>query len=122
MTQRIAVIGTGTIGASWAAAFLAQGYEVAATDPGPGAEAFARRFIENAWPALQQLGAVVPGADAKRFSFHGKVASALESAAFVQESGPEREDLKTALLAEIDAALPPDVVIASSSSGLLISR
>ena len=122
MTQRIAVIGAGTIGASWAAAFLARGHEVTAYDPSPNGEAFARRFIDNAWPTLQKLGRVVPDADHKRISFPGGVAATVKDAAFVQESGPEREDAKIALFAEIDATLPPEVVIASSSSGLLISR
>jgi len=122
MPQRIAVIGAGTIGASWAAIFLARGYDVAASDPGPNAESFARRFIDNAWPTLETLGWVVPGASPRRFSFHAEVAAAVEGASFVQESGPEREDLKIALFATIDAAAPPEVVIASSSSGLLISR
>lgn len=122
MTQRIAVIGAGTIGASWAAAFLARGYEVSATDPSPNAEAFARRFIDTAWPTLQKLGWVVADADPKRITFHREVAATVQGASFVQESGPEREDLKIALFAEIDAALPAEVVIASSSSGLLISR
>jgi carnitine 3-dehydrogenase len=121
MTKRVAVIGAGTIGASWAAYFLARGFEVTAFDPSPGGEAFARRFIDNAWPTLETLGWVVQDADPKRFSFHSGVAAAVKGAQFVQESGPERENLKIAVFAEIDAALPQDVVIASSSSGLLIS-
>ncbi len=122
MSKRVSVVGAGTIGASWAAIFLARGYEVAATDPAPQGEAFARRFIDNAWPTLEKLGLVAKGASAKAFSFHRDVAAAVKGAEFVQESGPEREDLKIELLAAIDAALPSDVVIASSSSGLLISR
>jgi 3-hydroxyacyl-CoA dehydrogenase len=122
MSKRVSVIGAGTIGASWAAIFLARGFEVAASDPSPAGEAFARRFVDNAWQTLDKLGLVVKGADPKRMSFHGDVASALKGATFVQESGPEREDLKIELFAAIDAALPADVVIASSSSGLLISR
>jgi carnitine 3-dehydrogenase len=122
MTKRVSVVGAGTIGASWTAIFLARGYDVAATDPSAGAEAFARRFIDTAWPALQKLGLVVPEASAKRLSFHRDVAATVKGAAFVQENGPEREDLKIELFAEIDAALPKDIVIASSSSGLLISR
>ena len=65
MTRRVAVIGAGTIGASWAAYFLARGFEVGAYDPSPNGEAFARRFIDNAWPALEKLNAVGPGADRK---------------------------------------------------------
>jgi len=122
MNKRVSVIGTGTIGASWAAIFLARGYEVAGSDPAPNAEAFARRFIGNAWPTLEKLGLVVDGASPQTFSFHRDVAAAVKGASFVQESGPEREDLKVDVFAQIDAALPPEVVIASSSSGLLISR
>jgi carnitine 3-dehydrogenase len=122
MPKRIAVIGAGTIGASWAAYFLARGFEVAAYDPSPNGEAFARRFIDNAWPTLKKLKAVQPGADRERFEFFKDPATAAKGAAFVQESGPEREDIKIELFATLDAALPPETVIATSSSGLLISR
>jgi 3-hydroxyacyl-CoA dehydrogenase len=120
--QRVAIIGAGMIGASWAANFLARGLGVTAYDPSPGAESFARRFIESAWPTLQKLDAVLPGASPQRLTFHRDAASAVMQADFVQESGPEREDIKIALFAEIDAALPPQAILASSSSGLLISR
>ena len=122
MTKRISVIGAGTIGASWAAYFLARGFEVAAYDPAPNGEDFARRFIDNAWPTLEKLKAVQPGADRKRFSFFKDPAAAAKGAAFVQESGPELEGVKIELFAAIDGATPLDSVIASSSSGLLISR
>ncbi|HET9714972.1 MAG TPA: 3-hydroxyacyl-CoA dehydrogenase NAD-binding domain-containing protein [Pseudolabrys sp.] len=122
MPQRIAVIGAGTIGASWAAYFLARGFTVAAYDPAPNGEDFTRRFIENAWPTLEKLNAVTPGADRKRLQFFSEPAAVAEGADFVQESGPEREDVKTDLFAAIDAAAPQETVIASSSSGLLISR
>ena len=122
MTRRVSVIGAGTIGASWAAYFLARGFEVGAYDPLPDGEAFARRFIDNAWPTLEKLNAVQPGADRKRFAFFKEPAAAVKGAEFVQENGPEREDLKIELFATLDAALPPETVIATSSSGLLISR
>ena len=102
MTKRISVIGAGTIGASWAAYFLARGFEVAAYDPAPNGEDFARRFIDNAWPTLEKLNAVQSGADRKRFSFFKDPAAAAKGAAFVQESGPEREDVKIELFAAID--------------------
>ena len=122
MTKRISVIGAGTIGASWAAYFLARGFEVFAYDPAPNGEDFARRFIDNAWPTLEKLKAVQPDADRKRFSFFKDPVAAAKGAAFVQESGPEREDVKIELFAAIDGAAPANSVIASSSSGLLISR
>ncbi|MGA7012550.1 MAG: 3-hydroxyacyl-CoA dehydrogenase NAD-binding domain-containing protein [Pseudolabrys sp.] len=122
MTRRVGVIGAGTIGASWAAYFLARGFEVAAYDPAPNGEDFARRFIDTAWPTLEKLNVVQAGADRKRFEFFKDPAAATKGAEFVQESGPEREDLKVELFASLDAALPPDIVIATSSSGLLASR
>lgn len=123
MPQRIAIIGTGTIGASWAAICLARGHDVAASDPAPGAEDFLRRFVANAWPTLETLGWVARGATPDRLRFHvTDVAAACQDADFVQESGPEREELKIEVFAVIDAAAPAETVIASSSSGLLISR
>ena len=122
MTRRVSVIGVGTIGASWAAYFLARGFDVGAYDPLPNGEAFARRFIDNAWPTLEKLNAVQPSADRNRFEFFKEPVAAVKGAEFVQESGPEREDLKIELFATLDAALPPETVIATSSSGLLISR
>ncbi len=119
--RRVAVIGAGTIGASWAAYFLARGLEVTASDPAPDGEAFLRRFIAGAWPALSRLGLTVD-ADPERIVFTRDVAAAVAGAEFVQESGPEREDVKIELFRTLDAALSPEVVIASSSSGLLISR
>ena len=54
--RRIAIIGTGVIGASWTALYLAKGLQVVATDIAPTAEASLRKFVENAWPALERLG------------------------------------------------------------------
>ncbi|HWD59824.1 MAG TPA: 3-hydroxyacyl-CoA dehydrogenase NAD-binding domain-containing protein [Stellaceae bacterium] len=121
-TRKVATIGAGTIGASWAAVFLAHGLTVAASDPGPGAEDFLKRFVAAAWPSLARLVPLPAVPPWQRLSFHAEPEAALEGAAFVQESAPEREDLKRALVARLDAALDPSVVIASSSSGLLMSR
>ncbi|GAA4079166.1 3-hydroxyacyl-CoA dehydrogenase NAD-binding domain-containing protein [Nocardioides kongjuensis] len=120
MTRPVAVVGTGTIGASWAALFLARGHDVRAHDPAPGAEARLRNAVADAWPALARLG-LAPGADRSRLSFHGHLDAALHDAGFVQESGPEDLDLKAALLGAIDANAPADAVVASSSSGLMPS-
>ena len=120
MTRPVAVVGTGVIGAGWAALFLAHGYDVRAHDPAPGAEARLRAAVDDAWPALTRLG-LAHGADRARLSFHDDAAEAVADAAFVQESGPESPELKTALLSTIDAAAPADAVIASSSSGLMPS-
>ena len=119
--SRVCLIGAGVIGAGWAARCLARGLEVVATDPGEGAEARLREGVETAWPAVTKLTARVEG-DPSRLSFTADLEEAVAGADFVQESAPEREDLKIDLLARIDAAAPADVVIASSSSGLLPSR
>jgi len=118
--RRVAVIGTGTIGASWAAFFLSRGIAVAAYDPAPQAEDFVRRFVGAAWPALARLGApeAIPE---QSLSFHADPEAAVAGAGFVQENAPERAELKRELLRRIDAVLPPSTVIASSSSGLLMS-
>ena len=119
--RRVAVIGAGTIGASWAAFFLAHGLEVAATDPASAAEAGLRRFIAAAWPALRRLGAA-EAPPTHKLSFHATPEAAVAGAEFVQENAPEREDLKIEIFRRLDAAAPPETIIASSSSGLLISR
>jgi carnitine 3-dehydrogenase len=120
--RRVAVVGTGTIGMSWAATFLARGLAVAASDPAPEAEARLRHFVNSAWPALARLGPVAGTPPHHLLNFCADVESAVAGADFVQESAPERETVKQQLLARIDAVLPPKIVIASSSSGLLISR
>ena len=116
----IAVVGTGLIGAGWAAFFLSRGCRVQATDPAPGAEARLRDFVARAWPTLERLGCA-PGASPDRLRFDADLAAAVAGAEFVQESGPEREDLKVELFRRLDALAAPDVLLASSSSGLAMS-
>jgi carnitine 3-dehydrogenase len=120
--RRVAAIGTGTIGASWTAVFLARGLTVAASDPAPGAETFLREFVATAWPSLARLSPLPAEPPWAALSFHTQPEAAVVGAEFIQESAPEREELKRALLARLDAVLDPEIVIASSSSGLLMSR
>jgi 3-hydroxyacyl-CoA dehydrogenase len=119
--RRIAIIGTGVIGASWSALFLAKGLEVTATDVAPNAEAGLRHFVETAWPALKRLG-LAPGASQSNLKFTAALAQAVAGADLVQENGPERIDFKKMLYGQLDGLLPPDVIIASSSSGLTMSE
>ena len=119
--NRVAIIGTGVIGASWSALFLAKGLEVVATDVAPGAETALRRFVEEAWPALKRLG-LAPGASQSKVTFTADLPAAVSSADLVQENGPERIDFKKTLYRQLDELLPPDVIIASSSSGLTMSE
>lgn len=113
----VATIGTGTIGASWAAFFLSRGLHVTASDPASDAEARLRRFIDDAWPALEALG-LHPGADPTCLRFTPDPAEAVAAAHFVQESGPDRIELKVPLFERIGAAAPQDTILASSSSTL----
>jgi 3-hydroxyacyl-CoA dehydrogenase len=119
--RRIAIIGTGVIGASWTSLFLAKGLEVTATDVAPNAEAALRRFVEAAWPALKRLG-LAPGASQSNLKFTAALTEAVKGADLVQENGPERIDFKKKLYGQLDELLPPDVIIASSSSGLTMSE
>jgi 3-hydroxyacyl-CoA dehydrogenase len=115
--HRIAIVGTGLIGASWAAYYLARGFDVVATDPAPNAEENLRKYVNEAWQALTTIG-LSTGASRDRLHFVSSMREALADADFVQENGPERPDLKAKLFADMDDATPPDSILASSSSGL----
>lgn len=117
--RTVAVVGTGVIGGGWAAHFLRRGYDVVAYDPGPGAAQRLRAHVDDAWPALERLG-LAEGASRERLRT-GSLAEACAVADVVQESAPEVLAAKRALLAEIDEATPPHVVVASSTSGLLMT-
>jgi 3-hydroxyacyl-CoA dehydrogenase len=119
--RQVTIIGTGVIGASWAALFLAKGLDVVATDIAPNAEASLTRFIDAAWPALERLG-LAHGASPLRLAFTANMAEAVKGVDLVQENGPERIDFKKQLYGQLDELLPPDVIIASSSSGLTMSE
>ena len=116
--RRVCLAGAGVIGSGWAARFLARGLDVIATDPAPGAEERLRAGVENAWPALERVG-LSEGASRSRLSFTTNLEEAVSEADYVQENAPEREDLKRELLARVDAAASPDVIVASSTSGFL---
>ena len=115
--RRIAIVGTGVIGASWAALYLARGFDVVATDPGPKAEANLRKYINEAWSDLTAIG-LSPGASRDRLIFASSLEGAVAGADLVQENGPERPDFKMKLFADIDEATPVTSIIASSSSGI----
>ena len=115
--RRIAIVGTGVIGASWAAQYLARGFDVVATDPAPNAEANLRKYVDDAWTELTSIG-LSKGAKRDRLSFTPNMKEALAQADLVQENAPERPDFKIKLFAEMDDATPLDSLIASSSSGI----
>jgi 3-hydroxyacyl-CoA dehydrogenase len=119
--HRVAIVGTGTIGAGWATHYLARGFDVIATDPAPGAEAALRAYVDAAWDTATALG-LSQGASRDRLEFTTDMHKAVGDADFVQENAPERPELKIRLFADIDEATPPDAIIASSTSGITMSE
>lgn len=115
---KVTCVGSGLIGAGWAAHFMRAGLDVVVHDQSPEREAFLRQTLAKAMPVLTELG-LAPGATPERVSFTTDLVEALDDTGFVQESATEDVDAKIALIAQIDALTAPDVVIASSSSGFL---
>jgi len=116
--KTVGVVGLGTIGMSWAAYFLARGLNVRASDPDPGAKNRTTAFLKRAWLQLEQLGLIVGAADTTNLVFVQTSSETARGADFVQENGPEDLRLKRDLITELDAELPPGVVLASSTSAL----
>src|ERR1700739_2395920 len=99
--RRIAVVGTGVIGASWATYYLSRGFDVVATDPAPNAEANLRKYVDDAWSALAKAGLVLADASRARLTFTPDMKVSLRTADFVQENAPERPDFKIKLFAQM---------------------
>jgi carnitine 3-dehydrogenase len=119
--RRVAVIGTGVIGASWATCFLAGGLDVVACDPRPGAETSLREMIAAQWPAMREIG-LAPDASPERLRFAASPEEAADEADFIQENAPEQLDTKRELFRRLDAAAPGTAILASSSSTLTVSE
>jgi carnitine 3-dehydrogenase len=118
--RRVAIVGAGVIGGGWAVHYLRMGLDVAVYDPAPRAEAALLRLRDAAWPVLERLG-LRDGASPDRLTFHTDLAGAIAGADFVQENGPEDAKVKQAILADIDRAVPSEVIIASSTSGFAMT-
>lgn len=119
--QHTACLGGGTIGASWTALFLASGRSVAVFDPDPDAERHLRDYVETSWPTMSELGFTDNGTP-DAISFAASAADAVDGAMFVQENVPERLAIKHATFAQIEPALAPGAVVASSASGLTLGQ
>ncbi|QTD93292.1 3-hydroxyacyl-CoA dehydrogenase NAD-binding domain-containing protein [Burkholderia anthina] len=117
----VGILGAGTIGASWAALFLASGLEVDVYDPAPEVEAFVRDYVRHAWPSLERLGLAERG-NPDRVRFLRTPEEAVARAQFVQESVPERIEIKHALYGRIERHLDPRAIVCSSASGLLVKE
>lgn len=115
--QKVAIVGTGLIGASWAAQYLARGLDVIATDPAPNAEANLRKCVDEAWKLLTVVG-LAADASRDRLTFTADMKEAVSKADFVQESVPEQIVLKAKVFAQMDEVTPPDSILASSASGI----
>lgn len=120
-TSHTAVLGAGTIGASWTALFLASGRWVTVFDPDPGAEHTVRAYVDQAWETMSQLGLTERG-NPDRLTFASSATSAVDGAGFIQENVPERLPIKHATFAEIEPALAADAIVASSASGLTLGQ
>src|SRR5260370_33307522 len=119
--HRVAVIGTGVIGAGWISYCGARGLEVVATDPARAAEDDLRADVTRDWAQLELMG-LTPGASGGNLSFTVDIDAAVGTADFVQENGPERLDLKLDLFRRLDAAAPGHLVTAASSPGWLVAH
>ncbi len=116
MTRTAAIIGGGVIGGGWAARFLLNGWDVRVFDPSPEAEATLAPVLDQARRALPGLTDVALPPEGT-LSFHDTIADAVAGVNWVQESVPERLELKHKVLAEIQDTLDPEAVIGSSTSG-----
>ncbi|MEM9967921.1 MAG: carnitine 3-dehydrogenase [Pseudomonadota bacterium] len=116
MTKVMAIIGGGVIGGGWAARFLLNGWNVQVYDPDPEAERKICEVLGNARQSLPGLTDVALPQEG-RLSFHSAIGDAVAGTSWIQESVPERLEIKHATFLEVQAACDPGAVIASSTSG-----
>jgi carnitine 3-dehydrogenase len=119
--MKTAVLGAGTIGASWAALFLAAGHKVHVYDVSDRTHSFVSDYIHKAWPFLQALN-LAPKGEPPQATFHSEPENAASQAGFIQESVPERLSVKLELFRRIEPHIERGAIIASSTSGLLLSE
>jgi len=118
---RVAVVGTGVIGASWATYFLARGLKVTATDTSLGAETRLRETVTAQWDVMQRLGLAFE-ASLDRLSFASSLEEAVKTVELVQENGPETLAFKRDIFQAMDAAAPRHAILATSSSTITVSE
>ena len=119
--KKVALIGCGLIGQSWAISFLSAGFEVSLFDPVEGVTVQSKEKIVTKLRDLQSYG-LLKNKNISDFldKIHlaQDISQAVEGSIYVQESGPEDLDIKKELTKNIDAATPDDIPIASSTSGI----
>jgi carnitine 3-dehydrogenase len=118
--RRVGIVGAGVIGGGWALHYLRAGLDVDVYDPAPRARADLHRMAEASWPLLERMG-LCEGASPDRLACHDQLAGAVADADVVQENTPEDGTVKRRVLADIDRAVRPEVVIASSTSGFAMT-
>jgi carnitine 3-dehydrogenase len=118
--RTLGLLGTGVIGGGWAARALHFGIDVVAADTKPEMEGWIRAAVENAEPALARL-TFAPLPPKGKLSFTTDLRSMARQCDFIQENIPEQLALKQRVLADVSRDAPADVIIASSTSGLLPS-
>ena len=117
---RVTSIGAGPIGAGWAAHFLARGYDVCAYIHDPKERESFDAILDTAWISLSALG-LEKGASRDRLSVTSDLDVAVQDSDFIQESAPERIEVKQALYKTLGEIVPSHVVIGSSTSGLTMT-
>lgn len=119
--KQAAAIGGGVIGGGWVARFLLNGQDVNVYDPAPEARQRTETMIELGARSLGKL-TMVPLPKRGRLTYCDSIEQAVENADFIQESAPERLELKQSILNEIDQYASQDALICSSTSGLMPSE
>lgn len=119
--MKFAVVGTGVIGSGWITRMLAHGHEVIATDPSEGAYERMLTQVKQNWPYAQEMG-LAENASIKNLTFTPHLEEAVKDADHIQENVPEVEEIKDAVLKEIDFYAKPEATIGSSTSGIMPSE
>jgi L-gulonate 3-dehydrogenase len=119
----IGVVGVGLIGRAWANVFARAGWDVRLWDPDAAALSNAPALIEASLRDVARHGlATDPAAAARRLTVAASLDDAVKGAELVQESGPERIEIKQEVFARLDAAAAPEAILATSSSFIITSR
>ncbi|GAB3271128.1 3-hydroxyacyl-CoA dehydrogenase NAD-binding domain-containing protein [Kineosporia babensis] len=121
-SERVTALGAGLIGRSWTALFLAAGKTVTVYDPDIDAQARVHQTLAEAWPVLTSLGLANGAIPVSKLHFTDDPIEAVRRADFVQESIPERLDLKHQLYAAVETSIPEGTIVATSASGLTLTE
>jgi 3-hydroxyacyl-CoA dehydrogenase len=122
--EPIAIIGAGSMGVAWTVVFARAGHPVRIFEPDQDRHPLARAELAAILTELEKRGLVseAAGTIAARATWHHDMAVAMADAAYCQECAPERAELKTTIFTEAMRHLPPDAILASSSSAIPISH